>query len=163
MGDVLETVTVLYRDGTPRVVQRPDLRCTYRRFSVSGALPGEALIVLGADVLLHRGDPERIQRETAALLEIRRRKQPLAEASAGCFFKNPADAPPAGALIDRAGLKGRRVGGAEVSTVHGNFIVNRGGATAADILELAGIVRATVRERFGVSLEEEVRVIGRQV
>jgi UDP-N-acetylmuramate dehydrogenase len=161
MGDVMEAVTVLHRDGTPRVVERRRLRCSYRRFSVAGAPPGEDPLVLGADVLLHRGDPERIRRETTALLELRRRKQPLAEASAGCFFKNPVEGPPAGALIDEAGLKGLRVGGAEVSAVHGNFIVNRGGATAADILKLAGIVRSAVRERFGVSLEEEVQVIGR--
>ena len=83
--------------------------------------------------------------------------QPLASASAGCIFRNPTGAS-AGRLIDEAGLKGLRVGGAEVSAHHGNFIVNRGGATARDILTLVEQVRSTVEERTGHRLELELQV-----
>lgn len=88
----------------------------------------------------------------------KRATQPLTAASAGCFFKNPAVAPSAGARIDRAGLKGARVGGAVVSPVHANFLVNEGHATCADMLALVELVRARVRETQGVELELEVAV-----
>ena len=85
----------------------------------------------------------------------RRASQPLKERSAGCIFKNPPDGS-AGRMIDELGFKGRRRGGAVVSEVHANFIVNRGGATAADILALTEEVKEAVQRAHGISLEEEV-------
>jgi UDP-N-acetylmuramate dehydrogenase len=102
-------------------------------------------------------------------LDNRKRTQPLDTPSAGCVFQNPdpaRDTVPAGmpasagALVDRAGLKGRAIGGAMVSTVHANFIVNRGGATAADVRALVDLCRQTVADRFGVRLREEVVRLG---
>ena len=93
------------------------------------------------------------------LMERRRSKQPLEYPSAGSTFKRPAGHF-AAALIDRCGLKGRRVGGAQVSEKHAGFIVNRGGATCADILALAELVRETVLRETGVTLEMEVRTLG---
>lgn len=114
--------------------------------------------------------------ETAALREIaraslahRKRTQPLDVPSAGCMFQNPdrvrdrvpdTIAASAGALIDRAGLKDRRIGGARISPVHCNFVVNDGHATAADVVALVELARAVVRERFGVELRDEVVRIG---
>ena len=88
----------------------------------------------------------------------RKETQPLGEASAGCWFKNP-EGDSAGRLIDEAGMKGMSRGGARVSQVHANFFVNTGSGTAADFMELAEMVRKGVREKFGVDLEEEVKVI----
>jgi UDP-N-acetylenolpyruvoylglucosamine reductase len=85
-----------------------------------------------------------------------------AQASAGCIFKNPSPAP-AGRLVDEAGLKGMRVGAAMVSDVHANFIVNTGGATARDVLDLIEVVRARVRDHAGVELVTEVEIVGEDV
>ena len=90
--------------------------------------------------------------------QIRWKSQPAAP-SAGCAFKNPA-AIPAGKLIDQLGLKGTRVGGASVSTTHGNFIVNDGGATARDVLELIDLIRKRAHDQRGINLETEIEIIG---
>ena len=85
------------------------------------------------------------------------RTQPYGDKSAGCVFKNAPSV--AGALIDRCALKGMRIGGAEVSTLHGNFIVNRENATASDVLQLASHVQATAKEKTGIDLDMEIRPI----
>lgn len=91
----------------------------------------------------------------------RREKQPLEYPSAGSAFKRPTEGtPPAAALIDRCGLKGLQVGGAQVSEKHAGFIINRGGATASDVAELMRQVQKTVQEREGVLLEPEIRLLG---
>ena len=108
-----------------------------------------------------RGNPapvEEIVRKLEASQEKRRTSQPAAK-SAGCIFKNP-DSCPAGKLVDEIGLKNARVGKARVSEVHGNFIVNDGGATAADMLELIGKIKSTAREKRGIELETEVQIVG---
>jgi UDP-N-acetylmuramate dehydrogenase len=127
-------------------------------------------ILLSATFALRPGADPSALRETARLsLAHRKRTQPLDTPSAGCIFQNPDPAedvvpdgipPSAGALIDRAGLKGHAIGGARVSTAHANFIVNGGGASAADIRALIDLCRATVRERFGVALRDEIRYVG---
>ena len=116
-------------------------------------------IVLEARFELTPGDPEAIAERMRELNARRRDKQPLNYPSAGSTFKRP-EGYFAGALIEQAGLKGRAVGGAVVSEKHAGFIVNAGGATAADILALIDVVQGEVLRRFGVALETEVRVLG---
>jgi UDP-N-acetylmuramate dehydrogenase len=127
-------------------------------------------VVLSALFAVNPAADPALLRETARRsLAHRKRTQPLQTPSAGCVFRNPDPAtdkipdgipPSAGALIDRAGLKGHAIGGARVSTAHANFIVNEGGATAADVRRLIDLCRDEVRSRFGVTLREEVRYIG---
>jgi UDP-N-acetylmuramate dehydrogenase len=95
-------------------------------------------------------------------LRARRRWQPTRLPNAGCFFKNPARGPSAGELIDRAGLKGQRVGAAQVSEAHANFIVNTGKASSADIIKLMQDIQDRVAARFDILLEPEVKIVGSQ-
>jgi UDP-N-acetylmuramate dehydrogenase len=115
------------------------------------------------------GDPRILRAAARESLAFRKRTQPLDTPSAGCVFQNPQpgrdrvpDGVPwsAGALVDGAGLKGQASGGARISPVHGNFIVNEGTATASDIRTLIDRCRAAVRDRFGVELREEIVCLG---
>jgi len=115
--------------------------------------------VLSAEFGLARGDRGRIEAEMAEYTRKRNEKQPVELPSAGSFFKRP-EGDYAGRLIEAAGMKGERAGGAQVSEKHAGFIVNTGGATAADVLELAAKVKAGVYEKFNVVLEEEPVIIG---
>jgi UDP-N-acetylmuramate dehydrogenase len=124
----------------------------------AATLPG-GFVVTEVLFALERGDPQRIAAVIQENLMARRRNHPEREPSAGCIFKNPPGVS-AGKLIDLAGLKGEAVGGAVVSPVHGNFFVNRGGATAADVLRLIELVRERVFAEFGTELELDVRLVG---
>ena len=118
---------------------------------------GEGRLALGLTVRLAEGDPQRIR---ALVADCRRRRgtsQPLGRRNAGCIFKNPPGQS-AGRLIDLAGLKGLRVGDAEVSPEHGNFLVNHGAASSAQFAELMTRVQERVREVHGVDLEPEVEI-----
>ena len=115
-------------------------------------------IILGAEFTLKRGDQEEIDAKVADFSMRRRTKQPLSYPSAGSFFKRP-EGYFAGKLIQDAGLKGRTVGGAQVSELHAGFIINIGGATTKDITDLMHIVQQEVADRFGVELVPEVRII----
>jgi UDP-N-acetylmuramate dehydrogenase len=126
-------------------------------------------VLLSAVFRVGAGDPAALRATARASLAFRKRTQPLDTPSAGCIFQNPEpgrDRVPegipwsAGALVDRAGLKGRTVGGARVSPTHGNFIVNDGPATAADIKRLIDDCRAAVHDRFGVELRDEIVYLG---
>lgn len=126
-------------------------------------------VVVTAEFVIGRGEPAALRGVARESLAFRKRTQPLEAASAGCIFQNPDPArdavpdgipPSAGALVDRAGLKGAREGGAVVSLAHGNFIVNDGTATADEIRRLIERCRATVRERFGVELRDEIVYLG---
>ena len=114
-------------------------------------------VVLSATAALAEGDPERIRAQMAAHRAKRSASQPLAQRNAGCIFKNPPGAS-AGRLIEQAGLKGLRVGGAEVSATHANFLVNLGQASPAEFAELMDQVQARVKEIHGVDLEPEVEL-----
>jgi len=128
-------------------------------------------MVISADFRVATGDPAALRAVARESLAFRKRTQPLESASAGCIFQNPNPAtdrvpdgipPSAGALVDRAGLKGARDGHAVVSPTHGNFIVNEGGATAAEIRRLIARCKAEVRSRFGVDLREEIVYLGEE-
>jgi len=126
-------------------------------------------IVAWAAFRVGQGDPASLRVVARQSLRFRKQTQPLALPSGGCVFQNPDPArdilpagvpPSAGALIDRAGMKGARIGGALVSPVHANFIVNAGGATAAEVRALIERCRRAVRDRFGVTLRDELIYLG---
>lgn len=149
-------VLVRYRFLTPageRVEKAPEPG----EFRYRWSWLGEGRVVLSATVRLAAGDPRRIQAQLAEYRERRGTSQPLSVRNAGCIFKNPPGHS-AGRLIDEAGLKGLRIGDAEVSREHGNFLVNRGKAGAGEFRDLMQRVKAGVLERHGVALEEEVEV-----
>jgi UDP-N-acetylmuramate dehydrogenase len=165
IGDLVQSVRLLTPEGTTREVPAGEMGFGYDRSRLQQG--GEML--LSASFRVGTGDPARLRETARASLAFRKRTQPLHLPSAGCLFQNPDPArdrlPPdvpwsAGALIDRAGLKGARVGGAVVSAEHANFVVNDGGATAADILDLAEHVVRIVRDRFGVELRREIVTLG---
>ncbi len=154
LSDVLIDARVLL-NGELRTLTVEQMQMGYRT-----SLPlREGGIVLSARFALTPDDPEAIAARMRELNARRRDKQPLNWPSAGSTFKRP-EGHFAGALIEQAGLKGRRVGGAQVSEKHAGFIVNVGDATAGDILTLIGVVQDEVAARFGVRLETEVRILG---
>lgn len=149
-ANLLVSVQYVTETGEVRRYLRDEMTFGYRSSSfqkLKGAIAG-ASFRLGACP-----DARKKQLE---IIEYRTRTQPYSDKSAGCMFRNPASSS-AGALIDKCGLKGLKIGGAEVSLLHANFIVNKGGATAADVLELAARIKAQVLEMTGVALEMEVR------
>lgn len=154
LKDVLTEITALFPDGV-RTLHAEELALGYRR-SVFTDHP-EA-VVLRAKLRLTRGEPEAIKARMEELASKRRASQPLELPSAGSTFKRP-EGYFAGTLIDRCGLKGTRVGGAEVSRKHAGFVVNVGGATCADVLALIEQVQSTVFAASGVRLEPEVKII----
>ena len=123
------------------------------------ALEENHYIAVSAVMQLQKGEKDAIAAEMKELMEKRNSKQPVAYPSAGSTFKRP-EGYFAGKLIQDAGLKGVSVGGAEVSTLHSGFIINKGGATATDIIDLIHLVQNTVYDKYGVKLEPEVRIIG---
>jgi UDP-N-acetylmuramate dehydrogenase len=165
IGDIVERVTLVDRAGVVKDVPRDEMRFGYDYSRLHDT--GE--VVLAAAFAVGRGEPTALRQVARASLAFRKRTQPLESASAGCVFQNPDPArdtvpsgipPSAGALVDRAGLKGASVGQATVSTTHANFIVNQGAATAAEIRALIERCKAEVRRQFGVALREEVVYLG---
>ncbi len=165
IGDLVTEVRLATRDGATTDVLRSAMAFGYDRSRLQDT--GE--ILLSAVFRVSPGDPAELRATARASLAFRKRTQPLDTPSAGCIFQNPQpdrDAVPdgipwsAGALVDRAGLKGAAAGGARVSPTHGNFIVNDGAATAAEIKGLIDRCRAAVRDQFGVELREEIVLLG---
>ncbi|MUG72601.1 UDP-N-acetylmuramate dehydrogenase [Paenibacillus validus] len=152
---ILQRAEVLLPRGELVTLQNEDLAYAYRH-SILQTNPG---IVTEAEFRLRYGDRKEIAAAMAAYKDRRLRTQPLQLACAGSVFRNP-EGHHAAQLIEEAGLKGLRVGGAEVSPLHANFIVNIGQATAYDVLTLVEQVKETVRTRFGVTLVPEVLVVG---
>ena len=139
-----------------RRVERSALRFAYR--AIEGLPPGTAFVSALFEV--SASSPNAVREEVERLLERRAATQPLDVPSCGSVFKNPPG-DHAGRLIEAAGLKGERIGGAEISSVHANFITNRGGASAADVLALIERARSRIAAAVGIDLETEVHVIGR--
>ncbi len=155
MKDVLETVTHLTAGGRLETVSGPELDLGYRHSRYTGGKD----VILGARLRLAPGSPAAIAARMDDLLARRKAKQPYDQPSAGSVFKRP-QAGYAARLIEDCGLKGRRVGGAQVSPKHAGFIVNLGGATCADVLALIEIVRQEVLRQTGVLLECEIIPVG---
>ena len=155
MAAIIQKIDILDL-GSLRVktLVKKDLAFSYRSLDLENA------VVIGADLGLTAADPEAVRITHAANLKVKTTTQPVSQASAGCFFKNPAQEKPAGWLIEQAGLKGHTYKGARVSNTHANFIVNHDHATCRDILDLAKTVTARVAEEFKITLEKEVKIIG---
>lgn len=154
MADTVETMEVfVLSDRRRAIVEGADAGFSYRRSS----LPADGIIV-AATLRLQRGDPAEIRTKMETARGWRRRTQPLAEPNCGSVFKNPPG-DHAARLIESAGLKGTRIGGARVSEKHANFIVATEGATAADVVALIDLIRERVRSDAGVELEPEVRLL----
>jgi UDP-N-acetylmuramate dehydrogenase len=160
-ADVVERITVVDADGDLRVLQRREIPFSYRRSGL------EHRIVVEAEVVLEPQDPERLKAEVAELFRWRQEGTPFNQPCCGSVFQNPGGASwkreggprTAGQLIEASGLKGFRIGGAEISPMHANYFVNTGSATAADVLALIARARQAVEDKFGVRLETEVKLI----
>ena len=157
-SDTVESVVAVDRRGESRVFSRADIPFQYRWSGLDG------WVVLEATVRLEPGEASVLAAEVVKLFEWRQQGTPFNTPCCGSVFKNPAggagERRSAGQLIEAAGLKGVRVGGAEVSAMHANYFVNVGGATAADVRGLIDMATKQVQERFGVTLGPEVKVIG---
>lgn len=151
IGSVIEAVTLMDIQGNVFEKRKPELIFDYRSVNI------RARFILNAQITLAPGDPERILRTVKESWIYKKNTQPLNTRNCGCVFKNPPDGA-AGALIDRAGLKGFQIGGALVSEKHANFIVAKDGCTSRDVMQLIEAVRQRVRERFGVELELELEI-----
>jgi UDP-N-acetylmuramate dehydrogenase len=166
IGDLVDSVRLVKPDGTllQAPADRMEFEYDYSRLKRTGVI-----VLWAAFRVTPGGDPNALRAVARESLAFRKRTQPLESPSAGCIFMNPdavrdkvpAGIPPsAGALVDRAGLKGVASNGARVSPTHANFIINEGAATAADIRDLIERCRAAVRDQFGVALRNEIVYLG---
>lgn len=151
IGSAVEAVTLMDIQGNVFEKRKPELIFDYRSVNI------RARFILNAQLRLTSGDPEKIMRTVKEGWIYKKNNQPLNTRNCGCVFKNPPGAS-AGALIDRAGLKGQQVGGAVVSEKHANFIIARDGCTSKDVLRLIDVIQKRVREQFDVELELELEI-----
>lgn len=147
--DVVEWVDALDDEGAVRRLRRDEIEFRYRETSLKGR------VILSCRLRLEPGDPAALSARRREVQSAKEATQPLSSRTAGCMFRNPPGGS-AGRMIEACGLKGTRAGGARISELHANFIVNDGGATARDIESLAELARARVLDRFGVRLVDEV-------
>lgn len=154
MADATQAVTLLDAKGNVVSRKRQDLRFRYRGLDLA-----EGELILRGEFALKRADRDVLRKEAAQMQKTRKAHQPLREPSAGCIFRNP-EGMSAGELIEKAGLKGFRLGDAEISKKHANFIVNKGCAKASEVILLIEQIQKTVFQRFGIQLEPEVIIVG---
>ena len=152
ISDHLYDVEV-YKNGEVKRYKKDEIYFSYRHSSLLGS------IILEASFKLPDGDIEEISERKKTLLEQRRINQPVNYPSAGCIFRNPFDHH-AGVLVQEAGLKGMKIGGAEVSALHGNFIINTGDAKANDVIELINVIKDRIKIKNDIDLDIEVKLIG---
>lgn len=175
-GQICDSITRVHamtREGEKRTLERRDIDFSYRHSGLDG------LIITGVDFQLSPGDPAALRERLKECMAYKKRTQPMAENSAGCCFKNPTitrdlslkdhqgfaagSRVSAGLLIDKAGCKGLSIGAAEVSTVHGNFLFTKPGATARNVIDLMELVQRRVLDTLGVRIEREVVVWRRAI
>lgn len=157
MKDVVRLVWAIDHLGNDRYLEYDDLKFGYR----TSVIQQEKLIVIEVDMQLEKGDMQESMELIAELTRRRREKQPLSYPSAGSTFKRPVGYY-AGKLIQDAGLKGLRVGDAQISDLHAGFIINLGNATAKDVIELIETVKAKIKSEFNVEMQPEVKIIGEE-
>ena len=152
--DVIVSCRAITPDGETVEIKKEDMLLGYR----TSVFNKNNYVILSAEFKLNKGDPDEIKAKMDDFMNRRKTKQPIEFPSAGSVFKRP-EGYFAGALIEECGLKGKRIGGAEVSRKHSGFIINAGEATAADVMALVDYVRKTVKDEKGVLLEPEIRII----
>ncbi|MGA1980436.1 MAG: UDP-N-acetylmuramate dehydrogenase [Sedimentisphaerales bacterium] len=151
IGAVIETVTLMDSQGNIFEKSKPELMFDYRSTNIT------ARFILNATLKLASADPEQIMRTVKEIWIYKKNSQPLNTRNCGCVFKNPRGVS-AGALIDRAGLKGLQIGGAVVSEKHANFIIAEDGCKSRDVVRLIDAIKERVKEQFGIELELEVEI-----
>lgn len=151
-GSVVETVTLMDKAGKVFEKSKPELVFDYRKSNIT------AKFILNARLKLNAADPEQVMRTVKEIWICKKNSQPLNTKNAGCIFKNPPGGTSAGALIDKAGLKGLRIGGAVVSEKHANFIIAEDGCTSRDVTRLIETVKQRVKEQFDAELELEIEI-----
>ena len=152
IGSFVQRVTVVSEAGEVVVREREDFRFDYRSSDLDEPMIAQAEFALEAE------DPEAVVRRMRRIWIIKKENQPYGHQSSGCIFKNPSPEVSAGALVERAGLKGTRVGGVEVSERHANFIVADPGSKTEDVLHLIDLIRGKVRQQFGYDLELQIQL-----
>ena len=155
ISNYLISIKVLDLDGNEKIYKKEDINFSYRFSSIS-----KTDIVIEAKFKFKKGNLSNIIKNRSSASQKRRNNQPLQFRSAGSIFKNPKSDMAAGYLIDKSNLKGTRIGDAEVSTKHANFIINHGKASSNDILKLIKIIKNTVKQNFNINLELEVNLLG---
>jgi UDP-N-acetylmuramate dehydrogenase len=150
-GSSVESVTVMDKNGKIFEKSKPELVFDYRQTNIT------AKFILSARLRLNSSDPEQIMRTVKEIWIHKKNNQPLNTKNSGCIFKNPPGAS-AGALIDRAGLKGLQIGGAIVSDKHANFIIAQEGCCSRDVTRLIEVIKQRVKEQFNVELELEIEI-----
>ncbi|MBV8384733.1 MAG: UDP-N-acetylmuramate dehydrogenase [Planctomycetaceae bacterium] len=152
IGQLVDRVTVIDAAVEIKVRDRDDLRFADRESNL------DELVILSAEFALERANPEVVVRRMRRIWIVKKENQPYGHQSSGCIFKNPTTDLSAGMLIEQAGLKGTRFGGAEVSDRHANFIVAQPGASASDVLHLIDQIRQRVWQQFGYELEPQIQI-----
>ena len=151
IGAAVETVTLMDNQGSVFEKSKPELIFDYRRTNIT------AKFILNARLKLAAADPEQSLRTVKEIWIYKKNNQPLNTKNSGCIFKNPRGVS-AGALIDRAGLKGLQIGGATVSEKHANFIIAEKGCKSRDVMRLINAIKQRVKEQFGIELELEIEI-----
>lgn len=157
MSEVLTRARIMFDDGTMKWLTKEEMEFSYRTSVLQTKRPG---IVVEAELQLKAGNREEIVSIMQKNKDYRRETQPWNHPCAGSIFRNPLPHF-AGDLVEKAGLRGYQIGGAKISEMHGNFIVNAGSASAQDVLNLIAFVKKTIKEKFGVDMHTEVEIIGR--
>jgi len=163
MENVLQSIDILLPTGDTRRIKKEELNFEYRKVSWRPELTDghrDQTVILDGRFCFYPSDPEALKRTAREIIRTRKKRQPIGWPSAGCFFKNPASGETAGRLIEMAGLKGKSFGGAEISSKHANFFINRHNASATDFLALIDLAEKVVLEKFNVHLEREVKIVG---
>jgi len=151
IGAAVETVTLMDSQGNVFEKSKPELEFDYRHTNIT------ATFVLNSRLTLNTSDPDHIMRTVKEIWIYKKNSQPLNTKNSGCIFKNPPGAS-AGALIDRAGLKGLQIGGAVVSEKHANFIIAEAGCSSRDVTRLIEAIKQRVKEQFNIELELEIEI-----
>ncbi|MEN1934422.1 UDP-N-acetylmuramate dehydrogenase [Paenibacillus sp. 102] len=157
MSEILTRARIMFEDGTMKWLTKEEMEFSYRTSVLQTKRPG---IVVEAELQLKAGSREEIVGIVQKNKDYRRDTQPWNHPCAGSIFRNPLPNF-AGDLVEKAGLRGYQIGGAKISEMHGNFIVNAGSASAQDVLDLIAFVKKTIKEKFGVDMHTEVEIIGR--
>ena len=163
MAGVIDSIKVLLPTEETRIILRQNLQFDYRKLSWDRKITdidNWQPIILSGCFSLRPSDPQSLKNQAVEILKARKKRQPSGFPSAGCFFKNPESCKTAGELIDLAGLKGKSIGGAKISSKHANFILNKGNASAADMLALMELVQEEVLKIFNIELESEITIAG---